>query len=109
MVQLPVDTTAIGCKWLFKTKQDEKGNEVQHKARIVAQSFSQKYGSDYDEVYAPVAKQEIFRTLLTVASQRGSIVRHVDVKTAYLNGVLKEIVYMRQPEGYHVGDENTVC
>ncbi|XP_062713160.1 uncharacterized protein LOC134290136 [Aedes albopictus] len=53
LVQLPADKKAVGCKWLFKTKQDENGNVVRHKARIVAQGFSQRYGTDYDEVFAP--------------------------------------------------------
>lgn len=109
LVQLPPGKRAIGSKWLFKTKQDEKGNVVRHKARIVAQGFTQKYGTDYDEIFAPVAKQTTFRVLLSVASRRRSIVKHVDVKTAYLNGILEDTVYMRQPEGYTTGNERTVC
>ena len=109
LVQLPADKKAIGCKWLFKTKRDEHGRVVRHKARIVAQGFTQKFGTDYDEVFAPVAKQVTFRVLLTIASRRNSVVKHVDVKTAYLNGELEETIYMRQPEGYTTGDERTVC
>ena len=109
LCDLPPGKKAIGCKWLFKAKDDKKGSIVRYKARIVAQGFTQKFGTDYDEVFAPVAKQETFRTLLTVASRRNSIVRHVDVKTAYLNGELQETIFMRQPEGYHSGNERTVC
>lgn len=58
-----------------------------HKLRIVAQGFTQKFGTNYDEVFAPVAKQLTFRTLLTVACQTNSKVKHRDVKTAYLYGV----------------------
>lgn len=109
LVDLPAGKKAIGCKWLFKTKVDEKGNVVRYKARIVAQGFTQKYGVDYDEVFAPVAKQVTFRSLLTIASQRKMFVKHVDVKTAYLNGKLEETIYMRQPEGYVTGSERKVC
>lgn len=109
LVELPPDRKAIGCKWLYKTKEDEKGNIVRHKARLVAQGFNQKPGVDFDEVFAPVAKQVTLRTLLTVASQRQMVVKHMDVKTAYLHGKLDETIYMRQPEGYAMGGPNTVC
>ena len=90
LVDLPPGRNAIGCKWLFKTKQDETGKVIRHKARLVAQGFTQKFGVDFDEVFAPVAKQVTFRTLLTVASRQRMIVKHVDVKTAYLNGELED-------------------
>lgn len=109
IVELPSGKKAIGCKWLFKTKTDEKGNYVRHKARIVAQGFTQKFGTDYDKVFTPVAKQVTFPALLKVASQRNLIVKHVDVKTAYLNGELDEEIYMRHPEGYVVEDAGRVC
>lgn len=109
LVELPANRKAIGCKWLFKTKEDEKGNLVRHKARLVAQGFNQKFGEDFDEVFAPVAKQVTFRTLLTVASLHRMIVKHVDVKTAYLNAELKDTIFMRQPDGYAKGGESTVC
>lgn len=109
LVELPADRKAIGCKWIFKSKEDEKGNIVRNKARLVAQGFTQKYGVDFDEVFAPVAKQVTLRTLLTVASSRQMFVKHMDVKTAYLHGKLNEIIYMRQPEGYSMGGPNTVC
>lgn len=109
LVELPPGRKAIGCKWIFKTKEDERGNIVRHKARLVAQGFNQKYGVDFDEVFAPVAKQVTLRTLLTVASRRQMFVKHMDVKTAYLHGKLDETIYMRQPEGYSMGGPNTVC
>ena len=109
LVELPSNRKAIGCKWLFKSKRDEKGDIVRHKARLVAQGFTQKYGVDFDEVFAPVAKQVTMRTLLTIASRRKMIVKHVDVKTAYLHGILDETIYMKQPEIYHSGGANVVC
>lgn len=109
LVELPPNRKAIGCKWLFKSKRDENGNVVRHKARLVAQGFTQKFGVDFDEVFAPVAKQVSLRTLLTIASRRGMIVKHVDAKAAYLHGILDETIYMKQPDMYHTGGANVVC
>jgi hypothetical protein len=68
--ELPEGKTAIGCKWVYKAKTDNEGNVTKYKARLVAQGFSQKFGEQYDEVFAPVAKPETFRLLLTIAGQR---------------------------------------
>lgn len=97
---LPVNRRAVGCKWVYKLKFDEKGNISQYKARLVAQGFSQKYGQDYDEVFAPVANSVTFRLLLSVAGAKRFHVKHFDVKTAFLNGILQEEIYMRQPPGF---------
>jgi hypothetical protein len=107
--ELPEGKTAIGCKWVYKAKTDNEGNVTKYKARLVAQGFSQKFGEQYDEVFAPVAKPETFRLLLTIAGQRRLCVKHYDIQSAYLNGDLSHEVYMKQPEGYHEGDENLVC
>lgn len=107
--KLPNDRKAIGCKWTFKAKTDTSGNVVRFKARLVAQGFAQKYGTDYDEVFAPVAKQTTFRTLLAIATKENLIVQHVDAKTAFLNGELKETIFMKQPPGFEEGESNLVC
>lgn len=108
LVELPVGEKAIGSKWIFKQKEDENGNVVRHKARLVALGCSQKFGRDYDEVFAPVVKQVTLRMLLTIAIERNLVVQHVDVKNAYLHGDLSETVYMKQPPGYEIGS-NLVC
>ncbi|KFD62470.1 hypothetical protein M514_25320 [Trichuris suis] len=69
-------------------------------ARLEARGFSQKYGRDYDETYAPVVKHETVRALLAIAATRKLHVRHLDVKNAYLNGDLEEELYMEQPPGF---------
>jgi hypothetical protein len=110
LMELPDGHKAIGGKWIFKRKVDEHGNVNCYKARYVAQGFSQIYGEDYDEVFAPVAKQTTLRTLLAVVGKRRMQVKHFDAKTAFLNGELKEELFIKQPEGFVVkGKEHLVC
>lgn len=109
IVELPPGRKAIGSKWIYKCKADEDGNLVRFKARLVAQGFCQKYGTDYDLVFAPVVKQFTFRTMLVVACKRKMLTKHIDVKTAYLHGQLQEEIFMRQPPGYESGEPKEVC
>ena len=99
MVDLPQGRKAIGSRWVFKTKYDNSGNLVKRKARLVAQGFSQKQGIDYEDVFAPVARGVTMRMLLSMAGERKYIVKQYDVKTAFLNGTLKEEIFMKPPEG----------
>lgn len=108
--ELPEGKSAVGCKWVYKLKRNGAGEIERYKARLVAQGFSQKFGTDYDQVFAPVARQMTFRALLALASREGHIVRHVDAKTAFLNGTLKETIFMKQPPGFENEDKRTsVC
>ena len=100
LVDLPPGHKAIGLKWVFKVKKDNLGKVVKHKARLVAKGFVQKHGIDFDEVFAPVARLDTVRLILALAAQHGWVVHHLDVKSAFLNGDLKEEVYVSQPEGY---------
>lgn len=100
LVNLPHGHRAIGLKWVFKVKRDEQGAVVKHKARLVAKGYVQKEGVDFGEVFAPVARMESVRMLLAVAAQEGWFVHHMDVKSAFLNGVLEEEVYVQQPPGF---------
>lgn len=109
LVQLPQHRKVIGSKWIYKCKVDENGQLVRYKARLVAQGYCQKYGLDYDLVFAPVVKQTTFRAMLTLASTRKMLAKHIDIKTAYLYGQLQEEIYMRQPPGYEIGNQNDVC
>lgn len=105
VVDLPHGRRAIGSKWVFKTKLNENGAAGERKARLVAQGFSQKFGEDYDEVFAPVARTATLRMLLSVAGKRNYSVNHYDIKTAFLNGTLKEEVFMKQPPGFQNGSK----
>lgn len=105
LMELPKGRKAIGSKWVFKNKEDGNGNIVRRKARMVAQGFSQKFGVDYDEVFAPVARSTTLRVLLSVAGERGYKVQHFDIETAFLNGELEEEIYLKQPPGFQNGDK----
>lgn len=107
LVKLPKNKRAIGCKWVYKLKRDESGHVCTYKARLVAQGFSQKFGEDYDEVFAPVARSATFRILMSVAGVNNYHVKQFDVKTAFLNGDIEEEIYMRQPPGFENG--TNVC
>lgn len=110
LVDLPAGRRAVGCKWVYKLKRDQNGEVTRYKARLVAQGFSQRYGTDYDEVFAPVVRQTTFRTLMSVAAKRRMVVKQYDVKTAFLHGNLEEEIFMKQPPGFAVaGMENKVC
>lgn len=100
LVDLPPGKNLVGSKWVYKMKTDTNGNPSRYRARLVAQGFSQKYGVDYDEVFAPVVQPTTIRLLLTMAGQKKYVVRHMDVKSAFLNGKLEEEIYMKQPPGF---------
>lgn len=99
-VELPKGRTAIGCRWVFKIKRGETENDIKYKARLVAQGFTQKFGVDYDEIFAPVTRSSTFRTLLAVASARKLFVQQFDVKSAFLNGTLSEEIYIKPPPNF---------
>ena len=97
---LPPGHRAISLKWVYKVKKDSHGEVLKHKARLVAKGYVQRHGVDYDEVFAPVARLESVRLLLALAASHGWDVHHMDVKSAFLNGVLEEEVYVQQPSGF---------
>eukprot|EP00253_Pinus_taeda_P012398 PITA_12398 len=110
LVDPPLGTKPIGCKWVYKNKYKVDGSLDKHKVRLVAKGFAQKEGVDYEETFAPTAKWATIRTLFALAAQNGWKVHQMDVKTAFLNGDLKENVFMSQPEGFVVkGHEHKVC
>jgi hypothetical protein len=90
----------VGTKWVFRNKQDEHGVVTRNKARLVAKGYSQVEGLDFDETYAPVAKLESIRILLAYATYHGFKLYQMDVKSAFLNGPIKEEVYVEQRPGF---------
>ena len=79
LVELPKDRKAVGSKWVFKLKTDADGSVEWHKARLVAQGFSQKHGLDYDETFSPVIRFESLRTVIALAVQNGLKLHQMDV------------------------------
>nr|GEV37313.1 hypothetical protein [Tanacetum cinerariifolium] len=100
LVDLPNRKKAIGTKWVFRNKKDERGIVVMNKARIVAQGHTHEEGIDYEEVFAPVARIEAIRLFLAYASFMGFMVYQMDVKCAFLYGTIEEEVYVCQPLGF---------
>ncbi|KAG7547174.1 Zinc finger CCHC-type [Arabidopsis suecica] len=100
LVPRPAHVNVVGTKWIFKNKIDESGNVVRNKARLVAQGYSQVEGVDFDETFAPVARLESIRLLLGIACVLKIKLHQMDVKSAFLNGLLKEEVYVAQPKGF---------
>ncbi|GKC75209.1 copia protein, partial [Tanacetum coccineum] len=98
LVDLPNGKKAIGTKWVFKNKKDERG--IRNKARLVAQGHRQKEGIDYKEVFAPVARIKAIRLFLAYASFMDFLVYQMDVKSAFLYGTIEEEVYVTQPPGF---------
>ncbi|GKA98665.1 putative ribonuclease H-like domain-containing protein [Tanacetum coccineum] len=91
---------AIGTKWVYRNKKDERGIVVRNKARLGAQGYTQEEGIDYDEVFASVARIEAIRLFLAYASFMGLIVYQMDVKSAFLYGTIEEEVYVCQPPSF---------
>ncbi|GKC24403.1 putative ribonuclease H-like domain-containing protein [Tanacetum coccineum] len=90
LVNLPNGKRAIGTKWVFRNKKDKRGIVVRNKARLVTQGYTQEEGIDYDEVFAPVARIEAIRLFLAYTSFMGFIVYQMDVKNAFLYGIIEE-------------------
>jgi hypothetical protein len=90
----------VGTKWVFRNKQDEHGVVTRNKARLVAKGYSQVKGLDFDKTYAPVARLESIHILLAYATYHGFKLYQMDMKIAFLNGLIKEEVYVEQPPGF---------
>lgn len=109
LVELPTGKKAIGLKWVFKIKMDEHAVVQRYKARIVVKGYAQEAGIDFEETFSPVARFETIRLVISLAAQYGWEIKQFDVKSAFLNGVLEEEVYVVQPPGFEVvGKENMV-
>jgi hypothetical protein len=95
-----LNQNVVGTKWVFRNKHDEHGVVTRNKAQLVAKGYSQVEGLDFDETYAPVDRLESIRILLAYATSRGFKLYQMDVKSAFLNGPIKEEVYVEQPPGF---------
>jgi len=110
IIDLPHGAKTVGVKWVYKTKLNECGKVDKYKARLVAKGYTQQYGVDYMEVFAPVARMDTIRLILALAAQKGWSLFQLDVKSAFLHGELNKEVYIEQPPGYVIkGAEKKVC
>ena len=100
LVPRPKGVNVIGTKWIFKNKSDEHGIIIRNKSRLVAQGYTQVEGIDFDETFAPVARLESIRIFLDITSHLNFKLYQMDVKSAFLNGMLQEEVYVEQPKGF---------
>jgi transposase InsO family protein len=98
----PKNKNVVSSKWVFCIKRGPDSAILKYKARVVTQGFTQIEGVDYDETFAPVAKLASLRAILAIAAELDLEVHQMDVKSAYLNGELKEDIYMKPPPGFDV-------
>ena len=110
LVPFPEGVKPIGCKWIFKTKRDSKGDVERYKARLFAKGYTQKEGIDYKETFSPVSSKDSFRTIMALVAHFDLELHQMDVKTIFLNGDIDETIYMMQPENFVSGDtKRMVC
>ncbi|XP_070056349.1 uncharacterized mitochondrial protein AtMg00820-like [Nicotiana tomentosiformis] len=102
LVLRPADRTVIETRWVFRNKLDEFGNTTRNKARIVVQGYNQEEGINYDETFAPVARMKAMRILIAFASHMKFKLFQMDVKSTFLNGYLKEEVFVKQPVTFRI-------
>ncbi|GJV90194.1 retrovirus-related pol polyprotein from transposon TNT 1-94 [Tanacetum coccineum] len=100
LVPPPDKAFVITLKWIYKVKLDELGGILKNKARLVARGYRQEEGIDFEESFAPIARLEAIRIFLAFATHMNIVIYQMDVKTAFLNGNLREEVYVSQPDGF---------
>ena len=108
LVTLPPRQSVVGCKWIYKIKTRSNGSIERYKACLVAKDFTQEFGIDYEETFAPVACISSVRALLTIAAASKWDLFQMDVKNGFLNGDLSEEFYMQPPSSLSV-ESNKVC
>lgn len=108
---VPKGRRIVGCTWAFDIKRNADGSIARWKARLCAQGFSQMYGYDYHHTYSNTVSWSSVRLICSLAANKGMTITAVDIKTAFLNGVIEEEIYMKQPKGYakYDGDEPLLC
>jgi hypothetical protein len=110
IVPRPKEKLVVTSKWVYKIKHVADGSMEKYKARFVVRAFSKKEGEDYEETFSPVARYTSIRAIMSLATSMGWSLHQMDVKTTFLNGAIKEEVYIKQPQGFEVHSRDTlVC
>ena len=110
VVPRPEGKSIVTSKWIYKIKHVVDGSIYKYRERLVARGFSQKEGIDYEETFAPIARYTSIRSVLSLAAVMKWKIHQMDVKTAFLNGVVEEEVYEEKPLGFETHDrESHVC
>eukprot|EP00253_Pinus_taeda_P032853 PITA_32853 len=110
VVSRPQDRSVVGSRWIYKIKYDADDSIEKYKARFVAKGYVQKEGIEYEETLTPVARYTSIRIVISLAAQMGWEIHQMDVKMAFLNGVIEEEVYIEQPEGFETHEKKShVC
>eukprot|EP00253_Pinus_taeda_P031336 PITA_31336 len=107
VVPRPQDRSMVGSRWIYKIKYAADDSVEKYKATFMAKGYAQKEGIDYEETFAQVARYTSIRTVISLAAQMGWEIHHMDVKMTFLNGVIKEEVYIKQPEGFETHEKKS--
>jgi len=100
VIDEPADINIVGSRWVFRIKRDSNGKILKYRARLVAQGFTQMYGIDFQDTFAPVARLSSIRAVIALAASEDWELHQMDVKSAHLNSPIDTAVYMRLPPGY---------
>ncbi|GJT49808.1 retrovirus-related pol polyprotein from transposon TNT 1-94 [Tanacetum coccineum] len=100
LVECPIGINIIALKWIWKNKTDAENTVIRNKSRLFSKGYGQEEGIDFEESFAPVARLEAVRIFVAYAAHKNFPIYKIDVKTAFLNGLLKEKVFVRQPDGF---------
>ena len=100
MVDLPRDKKSVGCRWVYTFKYKSDGSLDRYKARLVARGYTQTYGIDYQETFAPVARINTIRIIVSLAVNLDWPFYQYDIKNPFFDGDLNEEIYMNIPPGY---------
>ena len=101
----PKDRLVVGSRWIYKIKYTANNSVEKYKARFVAKGYTKKEGIEYEETFAPGARYTSIRTVISLAAYMGWEIHQMDVKIAFLNGVIEEEVYIEQPEGFETHEK----
>jgi hypothetical protein len=107
IVPRPKEKSVVTLKWVYKVKHEANRSADKYKARFVARGFSQKEGEDYDETFTPISRYTSIRAIMSLVTSMGWSLHQMDVKTTFLNGAIKEEVYIEQTQGFEVHSRDT--